>query len=379
MTSQIRREPSSGDNRPAATLSYGDQFGPYIITGFAGCGATSYVYRARRRDRFEPVAIKVLHPHLVADPTRRLTFYREARIMMRMDHANVVRFEEIIEEGDTLAFVMEYIDGVTLTEWRKAQESDFDEMELACVFVDVLRGVTAAHRQGVVHRDLKPGNILITEHDGRSVAKIIDFGVARFVDAPLTTREESKIIGTAAYISPEEVADPKAVSQASDLYSIGVMLYEAACGRRPFDGLEVRELLCAHAQRDPDRPRELNPGLSKSFEDVILQTLSKSPNGRFGSAPEMIGALEWALQHRSQSQDSAPAVDDGAAAMETTQWKRPAPEGGADDENTSPPAKTFWRRCLQAALVLVTSTGAEDGTDSCHYLNRSPDAPLPLR
>lgn len=378
MTGQIRRAPSSGDKRPEATLSYGDQFGPYIITGFAGSGATSYVYRARRRDRFEPVAIKVLHPHLVADPTRRLTFYREARIMMRMDHANVVRFEEIIEDGDTLAFVMEYIDGVTLTEWQKSREHNFDEMELACVFVDVLRGVTAAHRQGVVHRDLKPGNILITEQEGRSVAKIIDFGVARFVDAPLTAREESKIIGTAAYISPEEVADPKAVSEASDLYSIGVMLYEAACGRRPFDGLEVRELLTAHARRHPDRPRELNPGLSKSFEDVILQTLSKSPNGRFGSAPEMIGALEWALQHRGQAGESAsPGAD--ADEMETTQWQRPAPETRGGEACDSSPAMGFFQRCLQAALVLMTTTGAEDGADRRHYLNRSPDAPLPFR
>src|SRR6056297_3558636 len=106
MTSQIRRSPNSGVSEPPPTLSYGDEFGPYIITGFAGSGATSYVYRARRKDRFEPVAIKVLHPHLVEKPTKRLTFYREARIRMRMQHPNVVRFEEIIEEGSTLAFVM---------------------------------------------------------------------------------------------------------------------------------------------------------------------------------------------------------------------------------------------------------------------------------
>src|SRR5690625_3533574 len=192
MTSQIRRRPAE----PQPTLQYGDEFGPYIITGFAGSGATSYVYRARRRDRFESVAIKVLHPHLVADPTKRLTFYREARVMMRMQHPNVVRFEEIIEAGNTLAFVMEYIDGLTLTQWRQSQPEGIDEMTLACVFVDILRCVTAAHRECVVHRDLKPANILITEESGRAVAKIIDFGVARFVDQPLMEQEKSKIVGT---------------------------------------------------------------------------------------------------------------------------------------------------------------------------------------
>ena len=379
MTSHIRRAPSSGKDQPQATLSYGDEFGPYIITGFAGSGATSYVYRARRRDRFEPVAIKVLHPHLVADPTRRLSFYREARIMMRMNHPNVVRFEEIIEEGDTLAFVMEYIDGVTLSQWRKKQQHSFDEMELACVFVDILRGVTAAHGQGVVHRDLKPGNVLIAEQEGRSVAKIIDFGVARFVDDGLTEREKSKIIGTAAYISPEEVADPEAVSASSDIYSIGVMLYEAACGRRPFDGLEVKELLAAHARRDPDRPRTLNPGLSQSFEEVILQTLSKCPTGRFGSAPEMIGALEWALQHRGQEQEAMGPVGGQVTELETTQWQRPPSDPVEGKQPKARSAKNFLRRCLQAAVVLMTSTGAENGADRRHYLNRTSGRGMPFR
>ena len=380
MTSQIRRSPSAAQERPRATLSYGDEFGPYIITGFAGCGATSYVYKARRRDRFEPVAIKVLHPHLVADSTRRLRFYREARIMMRMQHPNVVRFEEIIEEGETLAFVMEYVDGVTLQKWRKSHQGAIDEVTLACVFVDVLRGVTAAHREGVIHRDLKPGNILIEEQDGRSVAKIIDFGVARFVDEPVSDAEKNKIIGTAAYVSPEEVGKPEEVCQASDLYSIGVMLYEAACGRRPFDGLEVRELLQAHVRRNPRRPTQHNPGLSTSLEEVILRTLDKRPDERFASAPEMIGALEWAL-HAPQKSETSTAVPDGAVnqeQLETLQWSRPAEEKSPDDA-PGPSFGGFFKNCLRAALVLMTTTGAEGGTDERHYLNRGSNPVVPFR
>lgn len=377
MSSQIRRSPTTPEDRPPATLSYGDEFGPYIITGFAGSGATSYVYRARRRDRFEPVAIKVLHPHLVAEPTRRLRFYREARIMMRMDHPNVVRFEEIIEEGDTLAFVMEYVDGVTLKKWRHRNQGAIDEVTLACVFVDILRGVTAAHRQGVVHRDLKPGNILIEKQDGRSVAKIIDFGVARFVDEALTEHEKSKIIGTAAYVSPEEVGEPESVCQASDLYSIGVMLYEAACGRRPFDGGDIRELLEAHVRRDPRRPRRVNPGLSAGLEEVILRTLDKNPGGRFSSAPEMIGALEWALHQPQGSGDSMPTETD-TEELETTQWQRPTNTDGSNQgEQTS--FGGFVKRCVEAAFLLMTTTGAEGGDDQRHYLNRETGPVVPFR
>lgn len=356
MSNHVRRKPTGGDHRPPATLSNGDHFGSYIITGFAGCGATSYVYRARRRDRVDddPVAIKVLHPHLVADPSRRMTFYREARIMMRMDHRNVVQFQEIIEDGDTLAFVMEYVDGVTLDEWRRAHAGSLDEQTLACVFVDVLRGVTAAHRQGVVHRDLKPGNILIGADGGRAVAKIIDFGVARFVDQPLTAREESKIIGTAAYISPEEVGKPQAVGPASDLYSIGVMLYEAACGRRPFEQNDTRRLLEAHVRRNPQRPAELNPRLSTRLEEVILQTLGKHPDQRFSSAPEMIGALEEVLYSGA---DATGSTGDQEHRQQEHHQSVETADGSSDSDrsgNTSGDGLgSFFRRCLEAAAGLV--------------------------
>lgn len=376
MTSQIRRRPQE----PEPMLQYGDKFGPYIITGFAGSGATSYVYRARRRDRFESVAIKILHPHLVADPTKRLTFYREARVMMRMQHPNVVRFEEIIEEGNTLAFVMEYIDGVTLTQWRQSQAEGVDEMTLACVFVDILRGVTAAHREGVVHRDLKPANILITEEGGRAMAKIIDFGVARFVDQPLTDHERSKIVGTAAYISPEEVGDPEAVGLASDLYSVGVMLYEAACGQRPFEQMDIRELLEAQLRRAPRRPRELNPELSSGLEEVILRTLEKNPGERFASAPEMIGALELAIyryQYLEEFGLAAEVPSDPEAELETMLWQRG--ESEVEIGRGRRGLGGFFKRCLDVAFLLVTSSGVRSDQQDPHYLHRAADAELPFR
>lgn len=373
-SSPIQRRPRGQVNPCSPTLQYGDFIGPYIINGFAGTGATSFVYRARRKDGFEPVAIKVLHPHLVANATKRLKFYREARIMMRMQHPNVVRFEEIIEEGDTLAFVMEYVDGVTLDGWRESHHGPIDEMTLACVFVDILRGLSHAHRRGVVHRDIKPANILITPMEGRYVAKLIDFGVARFVDEVACPDERKKIVGTAAYISPEEVRDPDAVCQASDLYSIGVMLYEAACGKRPFDEMAVRDLLDAHAHLDPKSPRQLNPTMSRGMESVILKTLNKSPEARFDSAPDMIRALELALE--------------GAMEMEANQWQ----EAMDTDEMTTEwhraveklarrkpsPVVGFVRRCLETAFILLTSTGTTGTSSDPHHLSRHHDIHLPL-
>lgn len=371
MASSIHRHPRTSSGQPAPTLKYGDAFGKYVINGFAGKGATSYVYEARPRDGFDRVAIKVLHPHLLADPAKRRKFYREARIMMRMRHANVVRFKEILEIDGHLAYVMEYIEGVTLEEWLEGEAEQADQMELACLFIDILRGLTHAHRHGVVHRDMKPANVLITQQRGRYVAKIIDFGLARFADQPLSQEERAKIAGTAAYISPEEVTDPDSVCHSSDLYSLGVMLYEAACGRRPFDADNPRDLLDAHAHADPVRPSELNPMLSPEFEQVILRTLSKRPETRFESATDMIRALEMAIQKAMHAQMEQAALE----SAETTEWSR--------DAEASPAAQQrawmlYLLMCMRAMVTVLASTGATEQRSDPHYLNRTPDQSLNL-
>lgn len=373
----IHRKPRLEPNEPEPTLRYGDTFGNYVINGFAGKGATSYVYEARPRDTFTKVAVKVLHPHLLADPSKRRKFYREARIMMRMRHQNVVRFHEILEIDGHLAYVMEYIEGETLETWMESEAKQADQMELACLFTDILRGLTHAHRHGVVHRDMKPANVLITPQNGRYVAKIIDFGLARFADQPLSQQERAKIAGTAAYISPEEVTDPDSVGLSSDIYSLGVMLYEAACGKRPFDGATPRELLEAHAHAEPQRPREVNPAISPEFEEVIMRTLSKRPETRFDSAPEMIQALEMAIQQAMRSEMEKAAME----RAPTTEWSRamvaPAsPSGPQAGRNNA--MMLYLMMCMRALFTVIASTGASDTGADGHYLNRAHDADLNL-
>jgi serine/threonine-protein kinase len=371
VTSAIHRKPAGSPKNKPKTLRYGEIFDEYLITGFAGKGATSFVYQARPIDSFSQVAIKVMHPHLVADPTKRRKFYREARIMMRMKHRNIVRFREIIDRDGVLAYVMEFIDGVTLEEWMKTEARHVEESILARLFVDILRGLSHAHKHGVVHRDLKPANILIAEQDGRYQAKIIDFGLARFLDQPLTKDEKSKIAGTAAYISPEEVKDPDTVCESSDIYSIGVMMYEAATGARPFDDENPRDMLDAHVERNPERPRDKNPGLTPQFEDVIMRTLDKQPDRRYDSAPEMIRALEVALQEAMQEQMRVHAMENA----QTTEWSRPA-EGREDARSAM--MFVYFMTALRAMFTVFASTGAENTKSDAHFLNRVDDVNLPM-
>lgn len=371
VNSVISRKPAALDAGAKPTFRYGDRLGRYVINGFAGTGATSFVYRARREDSFEAVAIKVLHPHLMHDEVKRKRFLREAQMMMSLRHPNIVRFHEIIElEDDGLAFVMDYIEGETLEAWTKSGE--VDETTLACVFVDILRGVGQAHRAGIVHRDLKPANIMITLEDERYVAKIIDFGVARFSQSPTEPEDRHKIVGTAAYISPEEVRDPDTVCEASDLYSVGVMMYEAACGRRPFEGMPIRDLMRAHAEVTPDSPREHNPNLTSGFERVILQTLNKSPEGRFRSARELIVALERAMSEPE-------AFEEVGEEAPTDEWNRAMSALPTDEveRERSLAVIAYLRNYLFFAFAYMWSTGLRgDGSDP-HYLNRS-NSSLPL-
>lgn len=364
--SKIRRRPKAATPRP--TLRYGDRLGDFVITGFAGKGATSFVYRARHETSFEPVAVKVLHPHLVDDDVKRTRFLREADMMMRFDHPNVVYFHEVFEIGEQLAFVMEFIEGDTLDEWIERHAEDLDEVTVTCLFLDILRGLNHAHRRGVFHRDLKPANILVMRNGERWVAKIIDFGVARFADEPVPAEDKKKIVGTAAYISPEEVRDPETVCASSDLYSIGVMLYEAVCGQRPFQGMPIRDLMKAHVESNPERPSKMNPTLSSGFEHVLLRTLNKTPENRFENAPELIAALEEAARD-AMRRAAMPRPTDPEHNVATTEWNR--------DEFETPMWLVF-RQMMMFAMTLVLSTGASSQGRGPHHLDRSEDLVLPF-
>jgi serine/threonine-protein kinase len=294
-----------------------------------------------------------------------------------MDHPNVVGFREILDEDDYVAFAMDYIDGVTLSDWLRQRPGGVDEPTLAALFVDVLRGVAHAHEQDVIHRDIKPSNILIERSGGRLRARLIDFGVARRSDRPLRRDELDKIEGTAAYISPEEIRDPETVERSSDLYSLGVVMYEAACGERPFEAERAERLFAAHTSRPPRPLREHRPELSSAFESIVLKALAKRPVSRFGSADEMIEGLEQAVRGLVGGDSEPFAVEE---VVETREWTREESFEPDDDEWTADEAERvpvlLW---LEMALTFLMSTGHTGGEGDPHHLNRdhSPELELP--
>ena len=196
-------------------------------------------------------------------------------------------------------------------------------------------------------------------------------------DQPTPPEDRNKIVGTAAYISPEEVRDPDTVCQASDLYSIGVMMFEAACGVRPFEGKPVRELMDAHAYEPAPRPSDMNPSIDPGIEEVILRTLAKTPSERFETAPQMIGALEGAIRNALQLSKQ---IDEHDAAP-TTEWGRLPVDFDLDLDSTQPDAVRFmmmFRSAMLMAFTLLMTSGLKaEGADP-HHLARTTDAQLPV-
>ena len=292
-------------------LSAGDCiYGDYEVLGVAGVGATSYVYRCQDLRKNRQVAVKVLHSKFVFNPLPRGRFLREAELIKSLDCDHVVKIYDIIDAPGTLAFVMEHIDGPTLLEWQREDPGPRADKELCTVFAGVLNGIGHAHNSGIVHRDLKPANIMLSRGvDDQPIAKIIDFGVARELSAPPDPEDFETIRGTAAYISPDELRSPHEVCEASDLYSLGVMLYELATGERPFSNRPVPEILQAHLSEAPARPGSHNPEINPALEEVILKSLSKRPEQRFQDADALRSALDQAVNV--------------AWEIRTHQWARP--------------------------------------------------------
>lgn len=275
------------DLAAALPLAVGDYIGPYRLTGILGVGGMGVVYRAEAPSGLT-VAIKTLRADLGDDAAESSSlFLREVRLAARLIHPNLVRALDFgVFEGAT-CLVMEYVDGITLTEWAQHAEHGADVFG---VLDDILAALGYAHARGVVHRDLKPENILVyTSPQGRPSARLMDFGVAHvrrsFEGA---TDNESGAAGTPEYMAPEQGSLGGAITPASDLYSFGVLLYEILSGELPFKGDEAAQLLMAHL-RTPPPPLRLRPGFygSEGWQDLVSALMEKSPEERPATAGEV--------------------------------------------------------------------------------------------
>jgi hypothetical protein len=251
------------------------------------------VYKAYQPGLDRYVAIKVLHSFLAEDEDFVGRFEREATAVAKLRHPNIVQVIDFDHEGDLYYMVMEFIDGPTLKAELKEHSrmgQPFDPKEAARILTAIGNAVDYAHRRGMVHRDLKPANIMFTS-EGQPV--LTDFGIAKIVGAKRYT-VTGAVSGTPAYMSPEQGQGERG-DERSDIYSLGVILYEMATGRVPFDADTPFAIIMKHIKDPLPLPRQVSPQLPESVERVILKTLSKNPDDRYQTAGEMARALQQAL------------------------------------------------------------------------------------
>lgn len=267
--------------------------GRYQINGFIGEGGMSRVWRALDQNTGKNVAVKVLREEYSEDENFIRRFDREAQAASRMSHPNIVNLLDVgVEEDGTRYLVMEYVQGKTLK--RFIQESGALRPEIAAqIIIRVLAALQHAHQNGVVHRDIKPQNILI---DKEGTVKVADFGIARMANAQTVSQTDESVMGSVYYFSPEQ-ARGAAVDARSDIYSVGVVFYEMLTGKVPFTGDTPVAIAMQHLQTAPIPPAEVNPSVSSALDFVVLHAMEKKPRRRYQSAEEMLRDVRLAMEH----------------------------------------------------------------------------------
>jgi serine/threonine protein kinase len=280
----------------------------YEVLGTLGCGATSRVDKARDTVLGRTVALKTL-VHSFGAPTEQKQFLREAQIVSQLSHPAIVNLYDVgVEDGNVAYLVMEYVPGKTLQQVL-AESTGPMPVARACAWISDLAGALhRAHRSGVIHGDVKPANILVTE-DGK--VKLSDFGIARFATQ---VSGSGKMMGTPAYLSPEQIlGEPQ--NTRSDLFSLGIVLYQMVTGVAPFDGSSVSAVCAQILQAEPVPPSHRNPAVSPGLDRIILRCLAKTSADRYPSAEAFATSLDTFVRHGG-SAGAASVVAAGATGSD---------------------------------------------------------------
>ena len=317
-----------------------DSLGEYTITRLLGRGGMAEVYEGFDADLDRPVAIKVILPAVGGEPGFEERFRREARLVASLRHPHIVQvFDFAVVDGKPF-MVMEYLKGNTLKDRLAELRSRGETMPLAEIarILDALAGaLDYAHGRGAIHRDIKPANILFTEQDEPVVA---DFGIARLLGDVGQLTAPGQIIGSPAYMAPEQ-ARGEEVGSSADQYALGVVLYEMATGRTPFQADSPTALLMQHVSSPPPPPRSINPNLPEAVQAVLLKALAKQPEQRFPAVGDLAVAFRRALAGEAPAEavqvspeaatlvESAAAAPEAAKVAELAPVKPPAPEEAA--------------------------------------------------
>jgi formylglycine-generating enzyme required for sulfatase activity/tRNA A-37 threonylcarbamoyl transferase component Bud32 len=268
----------------------GSSMGDYEVGGILGEGGMGTVYRARQISLKRRVALKVLPPNLANDMRLRERFEMEARTASLLNSPHVVQVFAAGSYNDNVFFVMEFVEGTDLSliiNEKKDAQQQFTAEEATNYVLQAARGLAEAGKHGIVHRDIKPPNLMVTS---KGLVKIADFGISKLAGEHSLTMTGTAV-GTPAYVSPEQ-GRGDAVDQRSDLYSLGIVYYELLTGQKPFDGSTANALIYQHNYAEPKLPRDINPEVPEAYQAVVLKLMQKDPINRYQDASELLNDLE---------------------------------------------------------------------------------------
>jgi serine/threonine-protein kinase len=322
----------------------GQTLGKYRIESLLGSGGFAWVFKGHDPELEIPVAIKVLKPQFAGDQAVVDRFKREASTAAKLRHPNIIKIYAVGRENDAVYFVMDYLPSGLATRLEATQS--LPEDYVLRVGVDVARALGFAHREGVIHRDIKVDNILFDSHGNAIVA---DFGIARALSGYTNQTGTNMVVGTPQYFAPEQ-ARAKPLDGRADLYSLGVTLFRAATGRLPFEGEDWYEIARQHVEEPPPSPRSFNPALSPEFEAVVLQCMAKTPDERPATGEVLADVITQILQARR---------DPSTANTLTVPATPPSTTPISTRAGTTPSIRTVSRRRLWsgAAVAAIVVAG----------------------
>jgi len=286
----------------------GKSLGPYRLERLLGQGGFAWVFLARGEDD-APVAIKVLKPRYAGDPQFESRFRNESQTAAKLEHPNIIHIRSVGKDGRNVYFVMDYCPDNLAA--RLARDGPLPEATILPIARDVTRALGFAHGQGIIHRDIKPDNVLLRA-DGTAV--LTDFGIARAVSGYIASTGHNMTIGTPQYLSPEQ-AQGRPLDQRVDFYSLGVTLYRAATGEVPFNAADWFELARMHVEDPPPNLRKKRPEISKRFERVVVKCLAKHPDDRYQNAAELEADLAEVRE------GARPTFEVGSAPLSSTEFQ----------------------------------------------------------
>ena len=321
---------------------FGDR---YEVQGRIGVGGMAEVWRGYDRTLNRTVAIKTLLPQFARDASFVDRFRREAQAAARLNHPGIVSVYDSGTDGETPYIVMQFIEGRTLADYL-ASGKTIPPMKAAQVAKEIAEALAAAHAEGVIHRDIKPANVMVTR-EGKVL--VMDFGIARLISGPETAPQTSAVLGTASYLSPEQ-AQGQSVDARSDIYALGVVLYEMLTGRPPFTGDSPMAIAYKQVNATPEAPSSVNPDVPPELDAVVMRALSKNPANRYQTGQEFADDLE-----RARTGGQVMATPLLPAAGEATQViSRPQPTSVLPPQQDEPgSSRKAWAGALVAILIMA--------------------------